>query len=106
MPSARIVGAVDILEDGQLCFSAGLPRLSPNQFRLDRFEEGFVRRVIIAVAFAAHGYLEAVLTQQFLIIVRTLLATPVRVVNAALGRRCRRATAILNARIAKSRFMR
>jgi hypothetical protein len=45
MPSAWIVEAIDILEDGQLCFSSRLPRPTPNQLGLDRFKEGFDDRV-------------------------------------------------------------
>ena len=69
MPSAWIVEAIDILEDGQLCFSSRLPRPAPDQLGLDRFEEGFDSRVVVTISLAAHRDMEAVLTQELLVIV-------------------------------------
>ena len=86
MPPARIVEAVDVFEDGQLDVSARVPRPSPNQLSLDRLEERLDSGVVVAVAFAAHRYLEFVLAQEFLIIVRTVLAAAIRVMVAALWR--------------------
>jgi len=86
MPPSRIVEAVDVLEDGQLGVSARLPRPSPDQLSLDRLEERLDGGVVIAVALAAHRYLEAVLTQELLIIVGAILAAAIRMMDAALGR--------------------
>jgi len=86
MPSSRIVEAVDVLEDGRLYVSARVPRPSPNQLSLDRLEERLDSGVVVAVAFAAHRYLESVLAQEFLIIVRTVLAVAIRVMNTAFWR--------------------
>ena len=58
----------------------------PDQLCLDRLEEGLDSGVVIAVALAAHRYPESVLAQKLLIIVRTVLAATVGVVNATLGR--------------------
>lgn len=69
MPTARVIEAVDVLEDGRLSLSAGLPGAPPDQLGLDGLEEGFDCGVIIAVAFAAHRWLQAVLAQDLLIVV-------------------------------------
>lgn len=74
MPPSRIVEAVDVLEYGQLRVSARLPRPAPDELGLDRFEERLDGRVVIAVALAAHRYLEAMLTQKLLIVVGAILA--------------------------------
>lgn len=63
-----------------------MPRPSPNQLSLDRLEERLASGVVVAVAFATHRYLETVLAQEFLIIVRTVLAAAIRVMDAALWR--------------------
>ena len=60
--------------------------MPPDQFSLDGFEERLNRRIVIAIAFAAHGHLEPMLAQDLLIIMRTILAAAIRVVNAALWR--------------------
>ena len=86
MTATRIVEAIDVLEDGQLCISAFVPWPPPDQLCLDRLEEGLDSGVVIAVALAAHRYPESVLAQKLLIIVRTVLAATVGVVNATLGR--------------------
>lgn len=54
MPTARVIEAVDVLEDGGFCLASGLPRAAPDQFGLDRLEEGLNGGVIIAVALSAH----------------------------------------------------
>ena len=86
MPPSRIVKAVDVLEGGQLGVSARVPRLSPDQLGLDRLEERLDGGVVIAVALAAHRYLEAVMTQELLIIMGAILAAAIRMMDAALGR--------------------
>ena len=52
--------------------------MSPDQLRLDGFEEGFHRSVVIAISFATHRGFEAMLSQEFLVIVRAILAGNVR----------------------------
>ena len=68
MAPARIVKPIDVLKQRQFTLTPGVPELSPNQFGLQRLEEGFNHSVVITVAFAAHGNLEAVLFQQFIVI--------------------------------------
>ena len=68
MLPARIVESIDILEDRGFGLPACLLGLSPDQFCLDRLEERFHGGVVIAIAFAAHRYFEAMLAQDLLII--------------------------------------
>ena len=65
MASARIVEAVDVLEDGRFCLPSRVPGPSPDQLCLDRFEEGLHCRVVVAIPLAAHRHFEPVLAQQF-----------------------------------------
>lgn len=60
-----------------------------HQFSLDGFEECFDGGIIVAIALAAHRYLKPMQAQDLLIIMRTILAASIRVVNAAFrwGRR-------------------
>ena len=51
------------------------------------FEERLNSRIVIAISFATHGHFEAVLSQDFLIVVRTILRPAIRVMDAALWRR-------------------
>jgi len=85
MSAARVVEAVDVFKDRHLDVPAGLPRPTPDQLRLNGLEEGFHCGVIIAISLAAHRYLEPMLAQDFLVVVRTVLAAPVGMVDAALG---------------------
>ena len=73
MSAARIVEAVDVLKDGYLSLPSRLPRMLPDQFNLDGFEEGFDDSVIITITLAAHRCLEAMLAQDLLIVVRAIL---------------------------------
>ena len=82
----RIVEAVDVFEDRHFSLAPRFPRVPPNQFSLDGFEERLDRCIIIAITLAAHGYFEAMLAQDFLVVMRAVLAAPIRVVNAALWR--------------------
>ena len=86
MPSTWIVETIDVFEDCHLGVSAHLPRPSPDQLSLDRLEERLDGGVVIAVALAAHRYMEAVLTQELLIIVGAISAAAIRMMDAALGR--------------------
>ena len=69
MPPRWIIEPVDILEYRALRLTPCFPACAPDQLRLDGFEERLNHGVVIAIAFAAHGNLEAVLCQMFLIIV-------------------------------------
>ena len=86
MASSWIVEAVDVFEDGDLSLPSVVPCVPPDQFSFDGFEEGLDGGVIVTIALAAHRYLEAMLTQDLLIIVRTILAATVGMMDAALGR--------------------
>jgi len=46
--------AVDVLKDGSFRLPPGWPALPPDQFCLQGFEEGLDRRVVVAIALAAH----------------------------------------------------
>lgn len=59
MPTAGFIEAVDILEDGGFGLTTGLPCAPPDQFGLDRLEEGlnggveapmFVKRLVRALS--------------------------------------------------------
>jgi hypothetical protein len=60
--------------------------MTPDQLGLDGFEERLNCRIIIAIAFATHRYFEAVLAQDLLVVMRTVLAAAIRVMDAALWR--------------------
>ena len=101
MSAVRIIEAVDVLEDGGFGLATGFPIVPPDQLGLDCFEEGFNRGVIVAIAFAAHRYLEGVSSGSHV----NSIGCPYRCGRcspwAATVRR-----AIFNALIVKSRFMR
>ena len=85
MSATWIVEAVDVVEDRHLSLPAGVPRVSPDQLCFDRFEERLNRSVVIAIAFSTLRYFEPVLAQDLSIVVRTVLAATIRVLDAALG---------------------
>ena len=82
MSAARIVEAVDVLEDRHLSLPAGFPGIPPDQLGLDGLEESLDGGVIIAIAFSTHRHFEVMLAQYFLIIVRTILAATVGMMDA------------------------
>jgi len=57
-----------------------------DEFSLVRLEEGVDDCGVMAVARAAHRYLETVLTQELRIIAGALLAAAIRMIDASLGR--------------------
>ena len=59
MPSAAVVEAVDVLEEGKCDLITGRPSVSPDQFGFQGFEEGLDGRVVVTVALSAHRYCEA-----------------------------------------------
>ncbi len=83
MLSAGVIEPVDVFEDGDLGCAPGLPGMPPDQFRFYGFEERFDSSVIVAIAPAAHRYLEPMLLQDFLVVMRTVLVATVGVVNTA-----------------------
>ena len=85
MSSSWIVEPVDVFEDGHLGVAAGVPGPLPQELGLDRLEEGLDRSVVVAIPGSTHRYSEAMLAQKLLIIVGTILATAIRMVDAALG---------------------
>ena len=84
MSAARIVEAVDVFEEGDFDLSAGRPVAAPDHFGLEGFEKALDGGVIIAIAFAAHRCRQAMFAQDFLVVVRTVLAAPVAMMNASL----------------------
>lgn len=78
-----VVEAVDVSEERIGHLLSCLPLVPPDEFSLQRFEEGLDKGVIITISLAAHGYLEPKLSKPLLIIVRTILTAPVCVMNAA-----------------------
>ena len=85
MSAARVVESVDVFEEGNCDLPAGLPVSAPDHFRLEGFEKALDRCVVIAVPFAAHRRCQAVFAQDFLVVVRTVLAATIRVMDASLG---------------------
>ena len=77
MSTARVIEAINVLEDSDLNRSACLPGMPPDHLRLDGLEESFHRGVIITIALATHRYLEAMLAQDSLVVMRTILAAAV-----------------------------
>ena len=86
MATARIVEAVDVFEDGDFGITTRSPGPLPQQLGLDRLEECLDRRVIVTVSSTAHRHLEAMLAQDFLVVVRAILAATVGVMHAAFRR--------------------
>ena len=74
------------VEDRHLCLAPCLPGMPPYQFGFDGFEERLDRRIVVAIALPAHGHLEPMLAQDLLIIMRTILAAAIRVVDAVFRR--------------------
>ncbi|GBR23969.1 hypothetical protein AA0488_0272 [Kozakia baliensis NRIC 0488] len=56
MAPLRIIKSVDVLEDDGGCLPPRWPDLSPEQFSLQSFEEGFDGGIIEAVFLAGHGW--------------------------------------------------
>jgi len=83
--AAWIVEAVDVFKDRHLGLPSGLPWMPPDQFSFDGLEERLDCRIIVTIALTAHRYLEPMLAQDLLIIVRTILRPAIRVMDAAFG---------------------
>ena len=79
----RIIKTVDVLEDGSGCLPLCRPSLSPEEFGFQALEEGFDGGIIKAVSLAGHGRGHFIILKFLLKIVRAILATAIRVENAA-----------------------
>ena len=82
MASPQIVKALDILKEGGVDLPSGVSCVAPNEFSLHRLEECFNCSVVKAIALATHRDFEAMLTELFLVFVRTILASSISMVNA------------------------
>ena len=70
-------------EDRDFDIAAGLPVSAPDQFCFQRLEEAFDGRVVVTISFAAHRYLEPLLSQKRLVIVSAVLRPAICMVDAA-----------------------
>ena len=68
----------------------GRPTPLTQRLSLDRLEEGFDSRVVVAIPSSAHRRLEAMLAQDFLIVVGTELAAAVLTIGTTLQQRLQR----------------
>ena len=84
MFTAGVVKTIDGLKEGVGDVVSDCPRVPPNQFGLEGFENGLDGSIVVTVAIAAHRYLEAHFPQPFLIFMGTILAATIGVVKAAL----------------------
>ena len=81
MSPTWIVEAVDVSAKSQFGGCAGLEDRSPDQFVLDRLEHRFHHCVIVAISLAAHRRNDAVRLQDPLIVMRTILAAAIGVLD-------------------------
>lgn len=56
MSSDGIIEAINVFANYFDCIISGLEDSAPDQFRLDRLEDGFHHSIVIAISFAAHGW--------------------------------------------------
>jgi hypothetical protein len=83
MSAARVVEAVDVFENGDFDLSSCLPVSAPDHFSLEGFEKALNCGVVITIALAAHGCCQTMFSQDFLIVMGTVLAAAIRVMNTA-----------------------
>ena len=69
MSPSWIIEPVDILEYRPFGLASCFPTVTPDQLRLDGFEERLDHRIIITISLAAHRDLEHVLGQALLILI-------------------------------------
>jgi len=67
--AARAIGPVYVFEDGNLSLLPCVPRPPPDRFSFDDFEERLDGGIVVTITFAALRHLEAMLTQDFLVVV-------------------------------------
>jgi len=71
------------LEQGSRNLVARFPCVAPDEFCFDGFEECLDNSIVPAVTFSAHRHFEPQLPHSLLVIVRTILATTVGMMDAA-----------------------
>ena len=81
MQAPPVVEDLNVLEDAPHGLVAGVVVLAVDQLSLKRVKEAFCNRVVPAVAFAAHAAHGLDSFEQALVVVTSILAAPVRVVN-------------------------
>ena len=86
MAVEQVIKSIDILEYCPLGLASCFPTIAPGQLGLDGFEERLHRRIIIAVCFATHRPPKSVLAWDLVMVVRTILAATVDVMEASFGR--------------------
>src|SRR5882672_10042881 len=86
MATTRIVEAVDVFPDvvGRVVPAPVLPSMNP--FFLQRSEEALHGRVVPAIAFSAHAGHRAGLYEAALVVVRSVLAPAIRMMDEPLQR--------------------
>lgn len=103
--SPGLSGGMDVLCDLPLWRASRRPGSLPRQTSHDRLEEGLGGRIIKAVPGSAHRRSDAILSQDFLMVVRAVLAAAVCMMDTSRGGRGS-AMAKSDARNARYRFMR
>src|SRR5918995_4201256 len=86
MAAFPVVEDFDVFEQRRLGLGTGAELGSMNQLGLDRAEERFHRCVVIAVALAAHGCLDAVAVEDLPVRSTGVLNAAVGMMNEASGR--------------------
>ncbi len=81
MSAHGIIEPVNIFANGFGCVISVLEYSAPDQFRLDRFEDGFHHCIVIAISFSTHGWKHFVSFEDFAILITGILASPVRVLD-------------------------
>lgn len=72
-----IIEAVDIMSNGGCGLAARLLACPPYQFGFNGLEHGFHHRIIMAIAFAAHGDGASMVSPELLVVAGTILASSV-----------------------------
>jgi hypothetical protein len=80
--ATRAIGAVNVVEEGDLDLTTGLPGPEPDHLGLDGLEEGLNGDVVIVIVLDAHRYFDAVCARDLLVVLQTILAAPVAVEGA------------------------
>ena len=86
MSSPGIVEAVDVSANGNLGVASCLETGPPHQLRLDGFEHRLDHRIVVAISLAAHGWDHAGPFQEPLIIIGTILAAAIGVMDESCWR--------------------
>ena len=81
MSAHGIIKPVNVFANGFDRVSSGLEYGAPDQFRLDRLEDGLDHGIIITISFSAHGWKHLVSFEDLAILITGILAPPVRVLD-------------------------